>query len=174
MAALDQLENSLAEVFEKKAPQLPEGGRKLLVSWLPWLSLIFGLLTLISVYWLWQWANAVNNVNDILDDYYTAIGGSNIADERLTVMVWAALAVAAIQALLYLAAFTALKARKKSGWNLLFYVALVNIVYGVVVMFTDYGTFGNFVGYLIGTAIGLYLLFQIRSHYHGAHAKNAE
>lgn len=171
MAALDKLENSLDEVFGKNALKLPEGGKKMLVSWLPWISLIFGLLTLLSVYTLWQWANAVNTLSDNLNDFYQSIGGTNLVDDRLTVAVWVALAVAAVQALLYLAAFSPLKAHKKSGWNMLFYIALINIVYGVVVLFTDYGTIGNFIVYLIGSAIGLYFLFQIRGHYIGVAKK---
>ena len=67
------------------------------------------------------------------------------------------------------AAFSGLKARKKSGWNLLYYALLLNLAYGIVMAFTNYGGFSYLIGAVIGSAIGLYLLFQIRSSYLGGH-----
>ena len=61
--------------------------------------------------------------------------------------------------------FPGTREKKKSGWNLLFYALLINVAYGFVVMFTDYGSVGSFIGSLIGSAIGGYFLFQIRSSY---------
>jgi len=79
--------------------------------------------------------------------------------------VWLALGVLLVEAILYLLAFPATRDRKKSGWDLMFYAALVNIVYAVVVLFSNYGGIGSLLGSLIGSAIGLYLLFQIRASY---------
>lgn len=62
-------------------------------------------------------------------------------------------------------AFAPTKERKKSGWNLLFLALLVNVVYGLVVTFTDYGGPSNFISVLISTVIGMYFLFQIREAY---------
>jgi hypothetical protein len=62
-------------------------------------------------------------------------------------------------------AFPATKARTKRGWDLMFYALLVNIVYGVIILFSNYGGVGNFIFSLIGSAIGLWLLFQIRGKY---------
>ncbi len=67
--------------------------------------------------------------------------------------------------MIYIAAFPGTKARKKSGWDLLFYALLINVVYGIVVAFTDYGGFGSLIGSLVGSAIGAYFLFQIRVSY---------
>ena len=47
----------------------------------------------------------------------------------------------------------------------MFFALLVNLVYGVLVIFTDYGGVGSFIGYLIGSVVGLWLLFQIRDKY---------
>jgi hypothetical protein len=57
----------------------------------------------------------------------------------------------------------------------MFYALLVNVAYGVVMLFTNYGGIGTLLSTLIGSAIGLYLLFQIRSSYglHPAHKKSA-
>jgi hypothetical protein len=57
------------------------------------------------------------------------------------------------------------KERRKSGWDLMFYAVLLNTVYGLVLLFTDYGGVGSLIGSLIGTAIGLYFLFQLKPKY---------
>ncbi len=47
----------------------------------------------------------------------------------------------------------------------MFYAFLVNVIYGIFILFTDYGGLGSLIGAVIGSAIGLYLLFQIRGNY---------
>lgn len=169
MAALDKLETSLDSVFGKSAPQLPERGRENLVTWLPWINLILGIFTLLSVYWLWHWAHVANGFVDYANQLSHAFGGGDVASTtRLTVGIWLGLVVLAVEAVLFIAAYPGTKARKKSGWNLLFYALLVNIVYGVVMLFTDYGGASTLIGTLIGSAVGLWLLFQIRGKYTGA------
>ena len=164
MAALGSLETSLAGIF-KCLPNISEGARKTIVSWAPWLDLAAGILSLLSLYWLWQWAHLANAWVNAANQLSASLGYGNVATTRLTVGIWLALAVVAVEAVLYLAAFTGLKAQKKSGWNLIFYGAIVNVIYGVVLLFTDYGSVGNFLGYLIGSVIALWLLFQIRPAY---------
>jgi hypothetical protein len=168
MAALADLEKTLDEVFVKKAPALPENGKKWIVEYLPWINIILGVLALWAVYTLWHWARWTSEWANYANSLSSMYGSSAVVStNRWTVGVWLSLAVLAAQAVLYIAAFPALKARKKSGWDLLFYASLVNVVYGVVVLFTDYGGFGSFLGSLVGTAIGLYFLFQIRALYLG-------
>lgn len=164
MATLDALEDSLAGVF-KNAPKIPDKGRAAIVEWAPWISLVVGLLSLLSVYTLWHWAHVANNLVDYANQLSHSLGLDTAKVQRLTFNVWLALLVMAIQAVMYLMAYPGLKARKKSGWNLVFYASLVNVVYAIVVVFTAYGGVGNLIGSLIGTAIGLWILFQIRPAY---------
>lgn len=168
MAVMKDLEKSLEKVFVDSAPKLPERGKEVLVEWLPWINLILGILTLWSVYWLWHWAHLANRFIDYANQLNQYYGGPGIQTHRLTALVWLGLIVLAVQAVLYLMAFPATRARQKRGWDLMFYALLVNLVYGIVTIFTDYGGIGNFIGSLIGTAIGLWLLFQIRGKYMGA------
>lgn len=161
---LNQLEASLESLF-KGAPKLPEKAKDAIVGWLPWINLILGLLTLWAAYALWQWADVANTFVNYANELSRALGGTGVSVDRFTVGVWIAIAVLVIEAILYLAAFPGTRDRKKSGWNLLFYALLVNIVYGVVVLFTDYGGVGNFLGYVIGSFIGLYFLFQLKPKY---------
>ncbi len=167
---MDGLEKSLANIFIKSAPALPAKAKKVLVEWLPWINLVIGILTLLSVYWLWHWAHVANSLVDYANQLSQAFGGNTIATHRLTAGLWLALIVLAVEAVLYLMAFSPLKAHRKAGWNLLFYAGLVNILYGLVLLFTDYGGVGNFISALIGSAIGFYLLFQVREAYTGRSA----
>lgn len=172
MSALKSLETNLEDVFVKKAPPLPANGKKAIIEWLPWINLVLGILSLWTAYSLWHWAHLVDKLTDYANSISAAVGVSTISANRMSFMLWLGLLVMTVQGLLYLLAFPALRERKKSGWDLIFYALLVNVVYGVVVWFTDYGGFGSFIGSLIGSAIGFYFLFQIRSGYlkHPAHA----
>jgi hypothetical protein len=174
MSALDSLEKSLDGVFGNKSPvKLPENGKKAIVQWLPWISVILGVLTLWSAYALYNWARVANDVVDYVNELSRLYGGSTVSASRWSIGIWVSLAVVVVTGVIYLAAYPGLKARKKTGWNLLFYAALLNLVYGLVLLFTDYGGVGSFVGYLIGTVIGLWLLFQIRGAYSGAKATSS-
>jgi hypothetical protein len=165
MSALKSLEKNLNSYMVKQAPPLPTNAKKALVQYLPWINLVLGLLTLYSVYVIWHWAHLANNLINYANSVSAAYGGPQIVSGRLTFGIWLGLVVLAVEALLYIAAFPATRDRKKSGWDLMFYALLVNIVYGVVILFTDYGGFGTLLWTLIGSAIGLYLLFQIRDSY---------
>jgi hypothetical protein len=162
---MQSLEKKLDDVFAKKAPALPLKAKDTLVQYLPWINLVLGVLTLYAAYVLWHWAHAVNSLVDYANSFSALYGGPAVATHRLTVMIWLGLLVLAVEALLYIAAFPATRDRKKSGWNLMFYALLVNVLYGVVVLFTDYGGVGSLIGALIVSLVGLYLLFQIRASY---------
>jgi len=175
MTGIDQLEVKLNDVFGKQAPQLPENGKKMLVEWAPWISLIVGLFSLWGAWVLLQWAqvatNAADYLNTLCNGAYASLysAGCSAADvSRFSLWVWLGLAVLVAEAVLYILAFSGLRDHKKAGWNFLYWGALLNIVYAVVNLFTNYNGVTNFVGALIGSAIGLWLLFQIRGHYTGA------
>jgi hypothetical protein len=159
MDRLHSLEARLNDTFVKQAPSLPREAKKALVQYLPWINLILGLVALFTVYALWRWAHPA--LANSLINYGVGPGTAG----RLNFGIWFGLIVLAVEALLYIAAFPGTRDRKKAGWNLMFYALLVNAVYGVVILFSTYGTIGNLISTLIGSAVGLYLLFQIRSSY---------
>lgn len=169
MSPVDKLESTLSELFEKKAPKLPAKGKKALVQYAPWASLIIGILSLWAAWTLWQWAHIANSFIDYANAICNTYGAYNctIPTDRLSLWVWLGLAVLAAEGILYLLAFPGLRAHKKSGWNYLYWGALVNVLYAVVSLFTDYNGTSNFVFALLGSAIGLWLLFQVRSSYTG-------
>jgi hypothetical protein len=165
MATLSSVEKNLQAIFVDKLPPLPSNGKKFLVKNLPYISAVVGALTLLAAWELWRWAHIANDLIHYANEMSRMYGGEQVATTRMNATIWLALIVLLIEAVLYLMAFQPTKDRKKAGWNLLFYAALVNVVYGIISIFTDYNGFGSFLGTVIATGAGLYLLFQIRESY---------
>lgn len=170
MTQLEKLETTLDDAFNKKAPfKIPENGRKSLAGALWWLALIFGVLQLWGAWALWRAAHLVNALVDYANSI-SAVYGGDTGVNNLGFMYYLALLVLVVTAVISLLAAPGLKAMKKAGWNLLFYSMLINVAYGVVVLFASYGGFGNMVAALISSVIGAYLLFQVRSQFMKSHA----
>ncbi len=169
MAGLDKLESQLDDVFVKNAPfQLPKDVKDWIVAYMPYINLVLGILSLWGAYQLYRWATVANRILDYANEFSRAFGVESYAQaSRLTVTVWLAVIVMAVQGALWVAAFSPAKAKKKMGWNLMFWALVANAAYGVVALFTDYSGVGSFIFYLLGTAVGMFFLFQIRSHYLG-------
>ena len=160
MTQLDKLETTLDDSLNKKAPfKLPESSRKSLAGALWWLALVGGLAQLYLAWRLWSDWHRV----DQLVDY-----ANSIADD-LGPFFYLVLITLAVSGALLLLAAPSLKAMKKAGWNLIFYSLLVNVAYGVVSLFSDYGGFSNLFGALLGSLVGAYLLFQVRDHFMKSH-----
>lgn len=166
MALLSDLETSLNDIFVKKVPPLPASAKRYLVQYLPYIALIIGFFSLVSAWSLWHLAHSANAIIDYANSISRAYGGT-ITEHHVGLGVWLAILTLAFEAILYIAAFGPAKAKEKTGWNLLFYAALVNILYGIFDMFTSYGGIGSLIGVVIGSGIGLYFLFQIRESFMG-------
>ena len=166
-ALLDKAENSLAGLF-KGAPKLSDSSKETLVKLWPWLALIGGVLQLLAAWWLYRWANAADDLLDSANEFYRSIGASPILEERLTVWVWVGLAVLLVQGVLLLMAYPKPKNRQRAGWDLLFLVGLINVVYAVVSLFIEgRGGFFSLIWNLLISAVVFWLLFAIRDKYHG-------
>ena len=165
---LSNLETKLDEVFVRSAPKLPEGAKKAVVNWLPIISLIVGVFSLFSAWSLWHWAHLADSALGGLCNAYSVSGCSSLGTpSRFSIWLWLGIILIAVEGLVYLLAYPGLQARKKQGWNYLYYGALLNVVYAVISLFTGYNAASSFLGALIGSAIGFYVLFQIRSVYAG-------
>lgn len=165
MGQLDKLEIQLDDVLNKKAPfKIPPDGRKSLAGALWIIALIFGLLQLWLAWNFWHVGHAVDRLVDYANTLSAAYGGSVVTND-LGPMYYLTLVVLAADAAILLLAAPALKAMRKNGWNLAFYSMLLNVVYGVVVLFSSHGGFGDLIGALIGSTIGAYLLFQVRDQF---------
>jgi hypothetical protein len=127
----------------QKAPfQIPDAGREFLVKFGPWIGLILLIISLPAVL-------IVLGIGTFLMPF----GGPVYA----TGFTFAAIFLIA-HFVLMIAALPGLFARKRTGWNLVFYSELLSIVYSLLS--------GGIIGGLVGGLIGLYILFQIRTLYH--------
>ncbi len=170
MAAFKDLETKLNDLFGKKAPVLPRGGKEFIVKAAPVVALVLGILTVLSIVSMWRWAHVVHTYSNFASEVCNATGVSGCdaaSASRLTFWLWLTLVVSLAEAILYIAAFSGLQARKKRGWDCLYWAALVNILYAAIVLFTDYGGVSSFFWNLLFAALGLWVLFQIRPYYTG-------
>ncbi len=167
MGTLEKLELQLDDWLRKKAPyQLPENARRAVARSLWWIALVFGVLQLVAAWTLWRAADRVDELVDYANRISLYASGEPI--QSLGFFFYLSLAILIIDGLIMLAAFQSLQQFKKQGWNLLFYSALLNLVAGLLMLFSDYGGgVGDFVRALLFSILGGYLLFQVREYFTG-------
>ncbi len=144
---LSQLETTLDEYFGKKAPQMPENIKEVLVKIAPYLVLlgvIFavpGILALLS-----------------LGSLFTAVApAAGMMGAQMAGNIWFATIMTIPVLILEAMAIPGLFNKTKIGWKYLFWAQLVSLVVSIIQF--------NIAGFVIGGAIGMYLLFQVKSQY---------
>lgn len=158
------LEKMLEGAF-KSVPSLPEEARKGLATALPWLALAGGVLSLVAAWYLYR---AISLYDQYVGGVYSAFGYTSPV-AGVSAVAWISIVVLIAQAALAFIAFPSLRTNKKSGWNLMLLMAIASIVFGLVSnLFSGYFNLGGLVLSLIGSAVGFYLLFQVRSYFGGA------
>jgi hypothetical protein len=146
---MENLEKFFEDVFVKKAPyQLPVGVKGWLVKFAPWLVIVSVILSVFSLL-------SMLTLESYLGRVGVAIGVS------LGLRYYLGIAVFAVQTLIIAASFPGLKSKHTSGWRMLYYSALLSVAYAVVSSYS----FGSIIFSLAGSAIGLYILFQVKSYY---------
>lgn len=129
------------------APALPANIKEVLVKYAPILSLIFGILGILL---------GIGGISALtITSPIAMMGGPNTASAYGTGFIAAVALI--ISSGLMLAAYSGLKAKKSSGWNMMFWSEVVNIASSLISL--------NIVGALISAVVGFYILFQIKSHY---------
>jgi hypothetical protein len=161
-----KIEKTLQPIFDG-LPPLPKDATNWLVKAWPVIALIAGILQLLAAWSLWHVGHLVNslvNYSNALSQAY----GTGATVNHLGFFYWLGLIALAVDGVILLMAYPGLKARSKAGWNFLFLGALVNVLYGIFSVFdSTYGGVTKLIFTLIGSAIGFYFLFQVRSHYTG-------
>lgn len=167
-ATVSGLEKWLDENYKKVPFQLPSGAKEWIARNVYWIAAIAGVLGLLAALSLWRAAESVQELSRYANELSAVYGATSPAATGLGIFWWILLGVMVLQAVIALLAVAPLKDRRKAGWNLLFYSALINVAVGVSYLFiSGYGV-SNFIGSLVGAAIGLYFLFQIRPYFVGA------
>ena len=168
MEQVNKLEKTLLEWYSK-APHLPENVRTWLAENAWWLVIIgvvlsvLGLLSLVSVLFLASAGLSLAGV--AAGGAYGAAAGVALGGVLLVTTLFSA-ALFVVEVVLLGMAISPLKSHKKRGWNLLFYVALLNAVVTVVVHVLSFDLVGLVWG-LLWAAVGAYFLFETRNYFVG-------
>jgi hypothetical protein len=150
MEILDTYAKQIAKPLEDvyaKVPALPSNIRELLVTIAPWLSLIFGILMVLT-------GVGGLGVLTALSPFAAMYAGG------LSVFFLVSSVVVIVQGVIMLLAFSPLKRRVLRGWNLLLWSEVLAVLSSVVSL-----RVGSVVWALVGAAISFYFLFQMRSYY---------
>ncbi len=179
MAWQQQLEAKMDEMFVKNAPfHIPKGGKDAIVKYLPIISLVVGILSLLAALPLYHLVTRTNELADTLNDYARAYGVDAGYNDTNYFFAYIALAFLIVQGLLFLYAYPGLKAQtKKKGWDILLYGILLsagyNAAYAIYYLVNGTGgsAFGSIISGIIGLIIGLYFAAQLKGHYSDHAAK---
>ncbi len=143
---LSQMEDFFDTYLHKKAPfQLPHGVREWLVQFGPWITLVIIILALPIVL-------IALGLGAVVSPFVVAYGGLHVG---FAYMLHGLIGLASL--VMEAVALPGLFKRSLSSWRLVYYATLLSAVSQLVS--------GNLVGFIIGTAISLYVLFQIKEYY---------
>ncbi|OGH15501.1 MAG: hypothetical protein A3E68_02145 [Candidatus Levybacteria bacterium RIFCSPHIGHO2_12_FULL_39_39] len=132
------------EEWYSKLPALPRNWKDVIVQIAPWLALIFGIIGVLG-------SLVAVGLLTFLAPFILIGGGIGAASGGVIGAI-----LALVASVLLLLAFPGTRARKISGWNLLFWSEVASVVSTIVALS---------VGGVVGALIGFYILFQIKSYY---------
>ncbi len=158
METINKLETTVATWY-KDLPHLPRTFTQWLATNVWWLALVGVILGSLSVLGLFSATLIAAGLLAAVGGVYgAAVGGFAL----IAVLFYLALAV--VNLILTALAISPLKAGAKKGWSLLFLVSLINAAALVLSFLSNYNLLGLLWG-LVMTAVGVYFLFEIRSHF---------
>ena len=131
-----------------KLPVLPRGATDFIVNVAPWLSLIFGVLSILV-------GVSAFGFLAVLSPFAAVAGAGAYAITGLLSSL-----VLLVQGVIMIVAFPSLKKRGQRGWNLMFWSLVLSIVSSVLSL----SVFG-IIQSVVGALIGYYFLYQIKSYY---------
>jgi hypothetical protein len=134
----------MAEEQYKKLPPMPKNWVEVITKITPWISLVFGILGVLT-------SLAAFGIFTVATPFMAMGSGVGAASGNIVAAVlWF------VSSALMLASFPGTRAMKMSGWRLLFYSEVANLVSSVVIFS---------LGGVVGALIVFYILFQIKHHY---------
>jgi len=147
MNYLNDLSKSLDKYYVK-LPAFPKDIKDFIVNVSPWLSLIFGVVAVISGISFFGGFSFLSSFA-----FYPGERGYVFVGILST-------AILLIQGIIELMAFSPLKGRQAKGWNLLFYSLLLGVLSSIITL-----NLSSVISSIIGALIGYYFLYQIKSYY---------
>lgn len=168
MESIHKLEKTVAGWY-KNMPHLPVGGRKWLADNIWWIALVALVLSVLAIFPL---VAAVMLAGAVVGGMGAAYGGAyGAAGVALTgtvlLAVWVTIAFLILEVILIGMSISPLKAHKRKGWDLLFILALLNVVSVVASALIGFN-FMSLVWGLLWSAVGAYFLFEIRDSFEGS------
>ena len=146
MDNLKQLDSTLEKYFVKKAPKLPVDIQNLIVTYGPYLLMVgvaLGAVGVLSALGMSMAFMPFARMNGYMSAY----------SQSSTLYLIFTGVILVLEGL----AIPGLLKKSMQGWTYLFYATLVGAVKSIVQF--------NIAGLIIGSGIGLYLIYQIKSHY---------
>jgi hypothetical protein len=144
MDALSSLEKTLSTYFHDKAPKMPQDIQELIVQYGPWLMLVMLILSVPSIFGILGFGAMISPYSSLA--FKTA--------GPIYLVIWAlSIVILALDAL----ALPGLFKREMRSWRFIFYSTLIAAVQDIISL--------NILGLIIGSAIGFYILFQIKHNY---------
>jgi len=144
---MKKIEHWLEDVFGKKAPQMPDKWREVIVKVMPWIALILMVLAMPLI----LFALGISVVT---------LPVAAVAGVYAGPTYYITLLISAATIVLELVALPGLFKRQLRSWYLVYYAALLGVISAVI------GLLSMSFGGIIGSVIGFYILFQIKKFYH--------
>jgi hypothetical protein len=141
-----EAEKTLELYLVKKAPALPKDVKEFIVKVAPYLVILGVVLAIPAILALFGLGAFLSVM---------PFGAFGVAKFGIVFMLGMAFLMASV--ILELLAFPGLKDRKKQGWDYIFYSVILSAVHSLLT--------GSLVGLVVGTAISLYVVFQVREYY---------
>lgn len=167
MDSISKLEGTI-EGWMKSFPHLPENVRKWIAQY-AWAINLIGLILsavmlVVAIGGIIFAYIAASTVTSYTALYYGLSGYSQ------AFMITTIIAILSFAATIVLTAMAIkpLKSMNKRGWDLLFIVALIEVVFSIISAVADFSVFTiipNLIFTAIGFMIGMYILFEIRSYF---------
>jgi FtsH-binding integral membrane protein len=140
----------------KNLPNFPEGLANFIVTIAPWLTLLGGIFSIFG---------ALSAVTVVLgaDALMRSLDAAYVSPVMYGTWYYLVVAIFGVLiGILYLKAFSPLKDRKLSGWYMLFWATIINLVSSAIAVIYAPTAI---IGALIGAAISFYILFKVKSYY---------
>ena len=155
MQYVDSVSNTVAK-WMKDVPHLPKGFTKWLAenSW--WLTIVGVVFSVFGVFGILAAMTAGSALLVVVGA--PALGGMFFVSSLVSLVGIGISVVAEVMAI------TPLKAMKKRGWDLMFFVLLVSVVIGLLGGLLT-ANVGSVLFGLIGAAIGAYVLIELKQYF---------